>query len=552
MALFALVAWNAWQSSRSWLAAGAATWLAAAASHWFLDVRPHVVTLLFTALLLATLGWRRAPWLWPPLVALWVNLHGGFVFGLGLLGLHVGLRSVEAFLRGLPFPRAAWAGLLCAALAAGLNPWGFAIYGVPLQPLDRDTPFHTLIEWRALAPSLDPRTYTGRFGWTVVLSVLGAVRARQAFPLALALVTGVMAVLARRFVPLFAVTSAPLVALGFGAALGLARRGLPAPSAGWLRLATSGGALLVAISLWQDVCFLPRPLQRWTVREGFPTGAAAYLAAMANPPRRLFNSYEWGGYLMLDAPGVPIFIDGRAGTVYDDAVGRAYLTLLGAKRGWRRELDAYGIDAVLVVVGSPLASVLRSQRPPWRVAHIDPRSVLLFRPDDQARTPPPPVGQLLRGSDLALSRGFRWRRRGDLERASAELLAAQRLDPMNLFVYGELMLVAALRDDAPELARWIDDALRIYPRRSNQIWAFAEAAWGTMGRCDAQLDALRRIRLDEPFIPDELREEARARIRRVEVALASGSGSACRDESRAADPDGVPRGGSLPGSDETP
>jgi protein involved in temperature-dependent protein secretion len=94
------------------------------------------------------------------------------------------------------------------------------------------------------------------------------------------------------------------------------------------------------------------------------------------------------------------------------------------------------------------------------------------------------VSELVVGSDLALSRGFRGRRRGDLERASAELLAAQRLDPMNLFVYGELM----------------------------------------------QLAALRRIHLDAPFAPEALRAEARLRIDRLEAALASESASSgCRD-----------------------
>ncbi|MBW2693979.1 MAG: hypothetical protein JRE57_15315, partial [Deltaproteobacteria bacterium] len=32
--LFALVAWNTWRVSHSWLAAGAATWLVAATCHW--------------------------------------------------------------------------------------------------------------------------------------------------------------------------------------------------------------------------------------------------------------------------------------------------------------------------------------------------------------------------------------------------------------------------------------------------------------------------------------------------------------------------------------
>jgi hypothetical protein len=525
--LFSLVAWSAWRTSRSWLAAGAATWLAAATCHWFLDVRPHVATLLLTAWLLATLGWRRAPWSWPPLFALWANLHAGFAFGLGLLGLHVGLRTAQALRRGLPLPRSEWAGLACAALAVGLNPWGLAIYGVPFQPLDQGTPFRSLIEWRALAPSLDPRTYAGRFGWMALFSLLGAARNRQPLPLALALATGVMSVAARRFVPLFAVCAAPLAARGFASALGLARRALPGTAPGGLHLAASGSALLAAVSLWQDVRWLPRPLQRWTAREAFPTAAAAYLAGMRDPPRRLFNFYDWGGFLLLAAPGVPIFIDGRAGTVYDDAVAGAYLTLVDARRGWRRELEAYGIDAVLVPPDARLLTALQSADPPWRVAHADPRSVLLFPPDARERAALPAVATLLEGSDLGLTRGFRWRRRGDLERAGAELLAAQRLDPMNLFVYGELMSLAAARGDAPDLQHWIDEALRVYPQRVNQIWAFAETAWGALGRCDARLDALRRLRLDEPFVSERVRELARERIRRLEALLASGSGPGC-------------------------
>jgi hypothetical protein len=528
VALFGLVARRAWLASGSLLAAGAASWLAAATCHWFLDVRPQIATLLLTALLLATLGWRRAAWLWPPLVALWANLHGGFVFGLGLLGLHVGLGSAQALWRGLPLPRSQWAGLVCAALAAGLNPWGFALYGVPFQPLDPDTPFRNLIEWRALVPSLDPGTYAGRFGWMVVFSLLGAARARQPFPIALALVTGLMALLARRFAPLFAVCAAPLVAQGLGSALDLARRVLRVSATDRSRLAASSAALLAAVLLWQDVRFLPRPLQRWTARETSPTGAATYLAGMRDPPRRLFNFYDWGGYLLLAAPGVPIFIDGRAGTVYDDSVARAYLTLLDARRGWRRELEAYGIDAALLVPDARLVSALQSEDPPWRVAHADPRSVLLFRPASRARAALPAVATLLEGSDLGLSRGFRWRRRGELERASVELLAAQRLDPMNLFVYRELMLLGAARGDAPDLQRWIGEALRIYPRRANQIWAFAESAWGSLGRCDAQLDALRSLRLDGPFVPERQQAQVRERIRGLEAALAAGSGSGCR------------------------
>ena len=63
---------------------------------------------------------------------------------------------------------------------------------------------------------------------------------------------------------------------------------------------------------------------------------------------------------MLHAPSVPVFIDGRAGSVYADAVTRAYFTLAEARRGSRQVLATPQIDAVLVESGGPLASALAS------------------------------------------------------------------------------------------------------------------------------------------------------------------------------------------------
>src|SRR4029077_3920626 len=39
---------------------------------------------------------RRALWLVPPLFAVWVNAHGGFVAGLAVLWLYLGCRSMGA------------------------------------------------------------------------------------------------------------------------------------------------------------------------------------------------------------------------------------------------------------------------------------------------------------------------------------------------------------------------------------------------------------------------------------------------------------------------
>jgi hypothetical protein len=516
VAVFGLVAWNSWRASRSWLATGCVTWLAAAASLWFLDVRPHLMTLLLSALLLATFEWRRAPWLWPPLLALWTNLHGGFIFGLGLIGLHVLVRSAGPLLRRQPkrLPRAEWIGLTCAMLAVGLNPWGFEILTIPLQPLDPDTPFRELIEWRPVSFELDPRGYAGRFSWLAIAAGVGVIRARNApYLVALAAVTLAMSLSARRFVPLFAVTAAPLAALGIGIAIDAVGRRLPVVAGSGTRLIASGTALLVALLLWQDVRWLPGPLQRWTHGEWYPAGAATYLASMRNPPRRLFNAYEWGGFVSLRAPRIPVFIDGRAGTVYDDSIARDYRTIIEVAPGWRERLVAREIDAALLETGSPLAIALRRQSPRWRVAHLDPRSVLLFPPPDDSRATLPLPRRLITDlAELQLGRGTAARRRGDLTSATEHLRDVVRIDPLQLFAYEELALVSALEGDAPEVRHWIEQARLVYPRRRNQIWAFAEHAWRIMENREGQLEALQQLDTSGPFLDDERSEQVRARI----------------------------------------
>jgi len=102
--LYALIYGVAWRESRSVFAAGAVVWLSAAAMYWFMDIRPHVYTLVIVSAFLLTRDRRWAPFVWPPLMVIWVNLHGGFVFGLGMIGLHVLVKTVEAGVRERPAP----------------------------------------------------------------------------------------------------------------------------------------------------------------------------------------------------------------------------------------------------------------------------------------------------------------------------------------------------------------------------------------------------------------------------------------------------------------
>src|SRR5262249_38913902 len=103
-----------------------------------LGARPREFTFLFFTFFLDRLYRYRSGesvqlWLLPLLMPLWANLHGGFVFGLGLLGLFALPETVAWLASRGPAPRRLWAVTVVAILATGVHPLGPRVL---LYPLD--------------------------------------------------------------------------------------------------------------------------------------------------------------------------------------------------------------------------------------------------------------------------------------------------------------------------------------------------------------------------------------------------------------------------------
>jgi tetratricopeptide (TPR) repeat protein len=501
----------------------AATWLAAAAAHWFLDIRPHLFTLLFVGLFLATRHWRHAPWMWPPLLLLWTNLHAGFVFGLGMIGLHVlgrtldscwralrssrpkarsarsatkradgGPRTLATLIRGIPWLE--WGCLAGAAAATLLNPFGIHIFDYPLAYLDAQSPFRSIIEWQPPALSIDPRRFDGRFWWLAVLGLGGALAAlrRAPYHVALAAVTLAMAITSRRFIPLFGLTIAPIVAIG-GAWL------LDAAASRWQPLrdrrlgwAVGGVALALAGLFWRDVRVYPDLLSRWTQAHFYPEAAVQYLRAM-EPPQRLLNLYNWGGYLMLHAPGIPVFIDGRANTIYGDRVYNDYLRIQSAGRGYRALLARYGADLALLPQNSRTAQLLQREPGAWRPVYTDRATVLLVPPGS------PYLAQRLPDADRVVGahpdRLVLFARRealaGRFEEAERLLERAIANRPLHYWSYAELGAVRAVAGDLEGVGEAIERGIRAIPRESTQLRYTAARLYDHAGDLDRAIQSLR-------------------------------------------------------------
>src|SRR5690606_13847287 len=102
---------------------------------------------------------REAPSFWLlPLIALWANLHGGFLFGLVLAGAF----ALDALWNALPAQRLAlalrWGAFGIGALAACcVTPYGWGSILASLRILGLGELLHLIQEWRpATFSEIDP------------------------------------------------------------------------------------------------------------------------------------------------------------------------------------------------------------------------------------------------------------------------------------------------------------------------------------------------------------------------------------------------------------
>ena len=113
--------------------------------------------------------------------------------------------------------------------------------------------------------------------------------------------------------------------------------------------------------------------------QGLPLEAAEYLRNH-DLPGQMFNSYNWGGYLIWSLyPEKPVFIDGRTdlyalnGTVLAD-----YSQVHWIRPGWEEILDRYDTGFVVTEHTGLLDTVL-AERAGWRVIHRDDLAVIYQR-----------------------------------------------------------------------------------------------------------------------------------------------------------------------------
>jgi len=348
--------------------------------------RPHVFTLpilvAWAAGLVRARCENRAPAAWlAVLMALWANLHGGYLFGLGL----VGLLAAEAVLLAPDWRtrrRAAGGWAFFSVLAVGaalLTPYGVAGLLLPFRLTGMGFAMGQLVEWR----SPDFQSFEPLELWLAVVLFAGFALGWRLPPtrLLMLLLLMHMALQHRRHGELVGLVAPLLLAPALAPqlrALSAARTAGPVDRslAELAKLASLRGVALAGAVL---AAFSAAVLHGAAARPdvGLPTAALATVEA-AHVTGPVLNDYGFGGYLIF--AGIPPFIDGRAELYGDEFIKRYVQAMLLESDELPKLLDQYGVAWTLIAPERP-AALLLDHLPGWRRLYADDVAVVHVRTD---------------------------------------------------------------------------------------------------------------------------------------------------------------------------
>ena len=275
------------------------------------DVRPQMISLLLTSLLLFLLNQYqkngKLSSLVPiPIIALlWVNLHAGYFLGFVIIAIYIIGAFIELLIikshnspvndapavRHIVFLSGA---LGCSILLSLINPNGYHILIYPFQTLTSQAMQQFIQEW--LSPDFHLLIWQPLAIFILALICAGMIGKHflSATKIILTIVFAMAALHSARFIPLFAIVAIPILAEQLGASIRIDSD---------TQILNKNIRLLVTAVLF--LLILVTGFRFKQVIEGqsnaesqiFPRAAVDWIIDN-KPEGNLFNSYGWGGYLI--------------------------------------------------------------------------------------------------------------------------------------------------------------------------------------------------------------------------------------------------------------
>jgi hypothetical protein len=338
-------------------------------------IRGHLFTFLFTAVLLWCLerdraGDRRWIPLWLLLFPVWLNLHGGFVVGIGLMGVY----AAEQIAGRKPWLHLFPVGAAMAALIA-VNPYGFRYYPYLWNALTMSRPRipEWLPIWRSL-PSPVPVLFL------ISLLLIPFLVRRPCPGLGILAATAAETLLHGRMLPLYGIAFTAYVP-------GLIERSHFAPRLrGWfasppLPLRAAWMFIVVfflAVGITSHPLTLQVPVEGASDEVVYPAGAVRYLATH-HFRGNLMTPFSYGAFVSWKLyPAVRVSMDSRYEVAYPGWWADESFRFYDSAPGWRNTLGRFGADLVLLRPIDALAREISSSG--WNRVYRDRSYEIYARP----------------------------------------------------------------------------------------------------------------------------------------------------------------------------
>ena len=320
----------------------------------------------------------------PLLMLFWANLHGGFIFGAAIAGIYLAAELLRTLFVGRHTGNRKLIIVLALTILTGfLNPNGYNVIRALIQessPFQKSSitefwsPF-TFIGFGTYHYAVELFAFVSVACISVILCVIAGRKplltslVEQTEYIVLIVFFGLISCTAVRFIPLLAIALTPIIGTMLSASSNPTAQALS-------RFMIPEAALVcvLAYGAWSayPLTVLGKPL----VGDFFPEQAVTFIKNN-KLQGRLFNFYDWGGFLIWRFyPDKVVFVDGRG---LSQRALFQYFSVIGADRSkiagvpvYQAVLDAYSIQTILIPGTErngglvPLIALLEND-PAWRL-----------------------------------------------------------------------------------------------------------------------------------------------------------------------------------------
>jgi hypothetical protein len=341
----------------------------------YLAASPNTATMLFSVIFFGQCLKRTRCFLLPPMMVLWVNLHGGFVLGFLIIGLFGGVALLRQDWTNFRLYALTGAGCLIAIL---INPLGFHIYDGVTATLGNFVQAN-ITEWMSY---FDNMTMPGSIPGIIYIVIFVALELRyrgsSAVPLEARLLSWLFLCLGfyqYRYLSFFFLFSTVPLALHLDWLLPKRLNNFEVQKSLFAAGIIGACALPLTFAHIRPALALPDEL--------LSEQDARYLQANFSHAR-ILNHWNVGGILIFRTHGaVPVFIDGRAATAYPDGLLRDYFKLVKwdiDEASWDTTLEKYGIDAVLWPTAHDVLKRFLVDKRGWKEQYVGSHESLYVKP----------------------------------------------------------------------------------------------------------------------------------------------------------------------------